>query len=287
VTERVLVTGATGFIGRAVTARLNRDRTPFLALDSKAGDIAAPETLAALRGESFSAVIHLAGRSFVPDSWAQPDEFARINVQGTMNVLELCRARRTPLVFASAYVYGNPLRLPISEEDAPNPNNPYAQSKYLAEQACRSCYDAEGFPITVLRLFNVYGPNQRERFLIPTIIRQVLRERAIEVLDLRPRRDWVFVSDVAEAIVAAATRPAGFSVYNIGSGSSVSVEELIRTIQAVAGTDLPVHSKEVQRADEIADTVAQIEKARSRLGWSPRVSLRQGLQQCIEAAEKR
>lgn len=286
-TEAVLVTGATGFIGRALVARLRSENREVIALGSVDGDIAAAGTLAGYRGREFRCVVHLAGRSYVPDSWAKPAEFMRVNVGGIENVLEFCRGVQAPLVCMSAYIYGAAARQPISEDVAPQPNNPYATSKHLAEQACESCAEQHGLPVTVLRPFNVYGPGQNERFLVPTIVRQVAEGKAIEVLDLRPRRDWVFVEDVVDAVVAAAQKPGGYRVYNIGSGVSVSVEELIRRVQGLALTELPVRSKGETRQQEIADAVANISKARRELGWSPRTLLSEGLRRCIEAMDKR
>jgi nucleoside-diphosphate-sugar epimerase len=287
VAEPVLVTGATGFIGRATVECLKNDQREIVALGSADGDIADAGTLDPFRAHAFACVIHLAGRNYVPESWRNTAAFMRANLEGTIRVLELCREKRVPLVFVSAYVYGLVSGKPISEEELPAPRNPYAESKYLAEQACRSFFDSYGVPVTVLRPFNVYGPHQDERFLVPTIIRQVVQRKTIEVLDLGPRRDWVFVDDVAEAIVAASRRKTGYSVYNIGSGASVSVEELIQRIQEVARTELPVRSRNQPRAQEIDDTVADIGKAARELGWQPRTPLREGLQRCVEAMDTR
>jgi nucleoside-diphosphate-sugar epimerase len=285
--DPVLITGGTGFVGRALAARLRQDGRPFRALGSADGDIADPGTLASLRDARFSSVIHLAARSYVPDSWREPEAFMRTNVQGTRNVLELCRATRAPLVFASSYVYGNSPIQPIGEDVPPAPANPYARSKVEAEQACRFYSDRHGVNVSILRPFNVYGPGQDERFLVPSIVRQVRKGGAIEVQDISPRRDWVFVDDLVAALVAAAQRRGPCSVYNIGSGASTSVGDLVARIQALAGTTLPVRVTGAPRENEIADTVADISKARRELGWAPSVSLDEGLRRCLENMEKR
>lgn len=287
VADGVLVTGATGLIGRALVARLAAERRELIALGSEHGHIARASTLAAYRSRKLDFVVHLAARSYVPDSWKDPEGFIETNVRGTVNVLEFCRDRQVPMIFASAYIYGRVDRQPINEEVTANPSNPYAKSKYLAECECMSWSREHGFPVTVLRPFNVFGPNQQERFLIPTIIRQVVERKTIEVLDLSPRRDWIFVEDVVDAIFAAARKPTGYRTYNIGSGASVSVSELVQRIQEVAGTRLPVRSRAQPREQEIPDTVADIGKARRELGWSPRTPLSEGLRRCIEAMDKR
>ena len=278
--ERVLVTGATGFIGRALVRSLQEAGREVISLGGADGDIRRRATLAPFSGAGIATVIHLAGRSFVPDSWADPAAFLDVNVMGTTNALEFCRHEKASLVFLSAYVYGIPERLPIDEAAPVRPNNPYAQSKHLAEQVCRFYAEQLGVPVTVLRPFNVYGPGQGSTFLIPSIMRQLRSERSVEVLDLEPRRDWVFVSDVVSAIVAARARVAGYNVYNVGSGASHSVAEVISIAQRVAGTALPVRSAATKRPNEIHDVVADIAKARRDLGWSPTHDLDAGMMNC-------
>ena len=132
--EKVLVTGATGFIGRALVRRLREDGREVIDLGSRDGDIRRRATLARFLDAGVRCVFHLAGRSFVPDSWTDPGGFLEINVLGTANALEFCRAAGAGLVFVSAYVYGEPEHLPIDESAPVRPNNPYAHSKHMAEQ---------------------------------------------------------------------------------------------------------------------------------------------------------
>ncbi len=283
--DTVLVTGATGFIGRPLLARLQADGLNVVGIGSAQGDIGNPQTLHALRGRRIGHVVHLAGRTYVPESWTDPQGFLETNLRGTLNVLEFCRESSASLTFLSAYLYGVPDRLPIAEDAPRRPNNPYALSKHLAEEACRFYANHYGLAVTVLRPFNVYGPGQPERFLVPTVLRQVLQTQAIEIQDATPRRDWLFVDDLVDAIVAVGRNPTGYNVYNLGSGVSHSVAELIKIAQDVAKTDLPVRSKAVARDNEIDDTVADIEKARAGLQWAPRISLTEGIQRCLEAMD--
>src|SRR5207237_1415928 len=147
-------------------------------------------------------VIHLAGKSFVPDSWKDPQEFMRVNAEGTRNVLEFCRKNNIPLIFMSSYVYGIPVRLPIDENHPVTPSNPYAQSKYEAEKICIMYAEKYKIPVTIVRPFNIFGPNQPEHFLIPKIIQQALdvSSTRIELQDLSPRRDYIYMDDLLDAI---------------------------------------------------------------------------------------
>lgn len=279
----VLVTGAEGFIGRALVARLRAEGpVDVLPLSSRDGDVADAGTWDRL--PPARVVIHLAGRSYVPDSWKSGADFLRVNVLGTEHALAYCRRHGAALVLASAYVTGIPTRLPIHEDDPARPSNPYALSKLMAEELCEFASRTGGVSATVLRLFNVYGPGQRREFLIPTIIDQVRQREEVRVLSLAPRRDYVYLADVVEALVRAARPSTGFRRINIGSGVSHSVAEVIATAQAVAGTHLPVVSDAVERPQEIPDTVAGIVRARDLLGWTPRWSLRDGINQIFEGS---
>lgn len=281
--DLVLVTGATGFIGRALVGRLRERGGQVLAFSSSDGDIADASIFRKLNDCALSHVIHLAGTSYVPESWRAPASFIRTNVQGTANVLELCRARKVGLTHLSAYVFGVPERLPVAEDAPRRPNNPYAMSKYLAEELCRFFSEAYGVPVTVLRPFNVYGPGQDSRFLIPHVVAQ-LRGPAIEVKDLSPRRDYVHVDDVVEGILRGAERQAGYNVFNLGAGSSHSVADIVRIAQKAAGTDLPVVCSSEPRRDEIPDVVADIRLARRVLGWEPRIGLDAGIRILVRPA---
>jgi GDP-4-dehydro-6-deoxy-D-mannose reductase len=129
----------------------------------------------------------------------------------------------------------------------------------------------------VLRPFNIYGVRQAGTFLIPAILEQVRAGKEIHVKDLDPRRDYVYIVDVVHAIVKAIGHADGFAVFNVGSGTSHSVADVIAIIQELWGTDLPVRSDHVRRPGEVMDTVADITRARQQLGWSPRYTLRDGL----------
>jgi nucleoside-diphosphate-sugar epimerase len=275
----ILVTGASGFIGSHLVPRLRAEGHHVVAVDSSAGDVADASTWESL--PRTDVVIHLAARSFVPDSWRDPAAYIRSNTLGTVGALDYCRTPGARLVFLSSYMYGEPERLPIDESAPVVVRNPYALSKQLAEDACRFYADAYGVAVTVLRPFNVYGSGQNEPFLIPFVVRQVGDGRVIRVKDLGPKRDYVYVKDVVDAVVRAAEQAGGFCVYNVGSGASHSVDELIAEIQAVRGTALPVEADGERRKDEIMETVADISAARQALGWSPRFSLRAGLEDML------
>ena len=276
-----VVTGARGFIGRALVRRLESTGDSVIGLSTVDGDIADQATLHPYRSSDIRHVFHLAGRSFVPQSWNDPIEFHRVNAMGTLNVLEFCRERRRPLTYVSAYLYGQPRQQPVREDHPVVPNNPYGLSKMQAEMACEFYARTHGLNVNVVRPFNVYGFGQNENFLIPTILRQVLSAGEIKVQDLAPRRDYLYMDDLIELLVATLNAPPGYNVYNGGTGTSLSVAEVIATAQAEAATSKPVRCGESVRINEISDTRADIEKARHELGWSPKHEFRDGVRTII------
>lgn len=273
------MTGGTGFIGKYLVPRLRIDGHQVFPFDARAGDIAESATWRTF--PDAGVVVHLAARTFVPESWSQPTEYMRINVLGTVQALEYCRAHGARLVFLSSYMYGETDLLPIPESAPLAARNPYALSKMLAEEACQFYADNFGVRVTILRPFNVYGVGQSPTFLVPSIIAQVLAGGTIHVLDLAPKRDYIYVKDLVDAISNVITLNSSDGVFNIGAGISYSVADLIATIQDICGTSLAVISANERRTGEIMDTVADISAARRDLTWAPRFSLHEGLKDML------
>ena len=134
--KTILITGSNGFIGTQLKKHLNQDQYTIFEFNEEDGDIVQADSLSRFDDHKIDHIIHLAGKTFVPESWENPYRFYTVNVIGTMNVLEFCRKYNISLTFISTYLYGNPKLLPINENSEISPNNPYAHSKYLAEQLC-------------------------------------------------------------------------------------------------------------------------------------------------------
>ena len=275
----VLVTGASGFIGKYLVASLEEQGVEVCKHSTRNGDIAECE----LPYDGVDHVFHLAGLSFVPESWRQPTRFIRTNVLGTINVLEFCRCRGASLTYVSSYVYGQPECLPISEDHRRSAANPYAASKIMAEDACFFYEKHFGVRLSVIRPFNIYGPKQDSRFLVPTVVEQALRPGCdvIAVADTRPKRDFLYIADfVRLLLLTLERRPSGS--YNAGSGIATSVEELVRVVTSFTG-ERQLESRGEIRDQEILEVRADIQKANRDLDWYPTVSLEQGIQEVIAA----
>lgn len=278
--NKILVTGATGFLGRHLVGALEAHGRAVRAHSSADGDIAE----CPLPMEDVGHVFHLAGESYVPESWQNPQAFYRTNVMGAVNVLEHCRRNQAGLTLISSYVYGEPQRLPIAEDHPLAAANPYAHTKILAEHTARFYEQRFGVALTIVRPFNIYGPGQRASFLIPSIVRQVLDPSAamVRVTDLRPKRDYVYVTD-AVTLLLATLRPGVRGTYNLGSGRSTSVAEVVELANDAAGFRKPVVSADQPRPGEILDVVADTSRAAAELGWRPHTLLADGIASVVAA----
>jgi len=280
--KNILVTGSSGFIGTHLLSKLLKDnKYKIIKMDRSFGDITNKATWSNV--PKCEIVIHLAGKTFVPDSWKNPESFINTNVTGTNLVLNYCRQNNSKLIYLSSYLYGNPKKIPIDEKEPIKTTNPYTLSKKIAEDLCNFYYRNYGVNVLILRPFNVFGQNQKEHFLIPSIIKQVILDKEIKVKDLKPKRDFIYVKDLIEAITKTIELKMNFEIINIASGTSYSVSEVIEEIQKVKGTNLKVKSTEEIRNDEIMDTKANIKKAKKLLNWSPQWSFKKAIKDIYES----
>ena len=284
--KRILVTGSSGFIGNNLVVKLKGQDADVLTLtehDGRRIDIRNQQRVTGITNEirNIDIVYHLAAITSVPFSFENPGETYDVNVLGTLNILELCRlCNAEKIVFASSYVYGQPQYLPIDEKHPLQPTNPYARSKILGEELCRAYNTDFGLKCIILRPFNIYGVGQGKNFLIPSIIAQ-LRYGKIELKDPEPKRDFIYISDIIEAYIKVGEFKGNFEVFNIGYGKSYSVKEITEKIVQLYGKDVKINYKNERRKNEIMDTVADIRKAKEKLGWKPNVDIDAGLKSML------
>jgi GDP-4-dehydro-6-deoxy-D-mannose reductase len=277
-----IITGSTGFIAKKLIEKLRSTGEDFLPLNREDGDLTiCPLEDIVQKEKDINNVYHLAARTFVPSAWNNPEDFIKENVASTLNVLHYCRLNKLPLIYMSAYIYGKQEILPIKESAIINPSNPYAQSKLLGEKICKYYADVFSLDITILRPFNVYGPDQEKHFLIPEIIGQINKSKKIIVNSLNPKRDFVFIDDLVEAMIISSKKLKGFQVYNIGSGNSVSVREIIELLEDLIKKPLEYEERGLERQGEMMDVVADISAANKSLSWTPKINLREGLKKML------
>jgi UDP-glucose 4-epimerase len=281
--KRILITGSEGFVGAHLVQRLEKEGSNIIPIDVSRGvDITDWEQVKDYH--DIDAICHLAAKIFIPVTIDDPRETYLVNLVGTLNMLELGRRRKIKnFVFASSYVYGHPEYIPVNEEHPVNPMTPYSRSKALGEELCRAYFEDYGLKCTIIRAFNVYGEGQRNSFLIPSILKQI-RSGEIELKDPEPRRDFLYVEDLVEAYIRA-TEYSGsrFEIFNIGSGVSYSVDEIVRAILDITKEKVKVRYLYKRRENEIMNTVADITKAKEKLGWEPKFSIEKGLRNTVQA----
>lgn len=259
-------------------------------VDLVEGDIGDVALLARLVADA-TAVVHLAGSPSVAASFVDPVEYARTHVVGTAAVLTACRDAVARLVYvSSAEVYGQPAAgVGMVAETAPAaPRSPYGACKVGAEAMIAALAPATGLEAIVLRPFSVYGPGARRDGVLPTVLWQALHAEAVEVADLAPVRDYVFVDDVADALLRA-TRcplPPGPPVTcNLASGKGVSVGDLAALALAVVGRSVPVRQARADRpaTASVSRLVGDTRRAGQVLGWEATTPLEEGLRRTVTA----
>lgn len=277
---KIVLTGADGFVGSHLLPLLRQHpEVEIVTLDIRNGiDLCNWDSIKDIRADLF---IHLANRSFVPDSYEHPHEFFYTNVNSTNNILELARLSGARVIYFSSYIYGHPEYLPMDEAHPVHAFNPYSATKIMCEEMCKSYAHDLKVPICVFRPFNIYGRGQSPNFLISMMAQQV-KEGHIQVRDDRPKRDYIHINDIVSAVdhMAFCNWPSTYAVYNLGTGESHSVQEVAQIMIRLSGHPVTYVATGETRPNEVLDTVADISKLRA-LGWSPKVSLEEGLKEMM------
>lgn len=303
---RALVTGGAGFIGSHLVDRLIQEGFDVIVLDNLStgslenirahmgkqnfqfirGDVGVREVVRrALRDVDY--VFHLAAIASVDLSMRRPDLVNRVNVTGTLNLLEESRrANVKRFIFTSSCaVYGEPVKMPVDEEHPTRPLSPYGVSKLAAEHYCMIYHKVYGLETVVLRLFNVYGSRQERSPYGGVISRFIerLRRKLPPIIfgDGTQTRDFIHVNDVVEALMLASkAKNCAGAILNIGSGSEISIREVAEKLIKIFGLRVrPVYVR--GRAGDIKRMCADIKKAREILGFEAKISLDEGLKTCV------
>lgn len=286
----IFVTGATGFIGRhllgtlaghSVTA-LARSDTRLPGVRVVKGVLGA-NSIPVPKG---AAVVHMAAMSAPQEVEADPELAARVNVMGTLRLLEAARrADASRFVFlSSSYVYGVPRTERVDEDHPLQPVNLYGATKAAGEALVSSYSALYGLATVALRPFNVYGPGQRSGFILPTILEQLREGDRVALASLSPVRDFVFVEDAVDAIARTLDRPeAAGGIFNLGCGTGVSIRVLAETAARVAGRRARIEEIGKPRPDRVPRLVAHPSRAGRALGWRAVTSLEDGLKRTLAA----
>ena len=279
---KILITGFSGFIGSYLLKRLNQTKHELILADIANGtDICDWQQVKQFEG--IDVVVHLANLSFVPASYENPKKFYETNYLSTLNMLELCRLSEAKLIFFSSYVYGHPQYQPIDENHPIQAFNPYAQTKVICESLCEGYNRDFKVSITIFRPFNIYGKGQNPDFLIPTIINQA-KNGKIVIKDDRPKRDYIHVEDIVEAIATVIESDhieKSMDIFNLGSGVSFSVKEIVEMVRGFFDFKIEYLCTYEIRPNDVLNTVADISKIKMKLHWQPKISIVDGLKSML------
>jgi dTDP-glucose 4,6-dehydratase len=254
-----------------------------------AGDIADRDSVRQAM-ESTEIVFHLAALIAIPYSYHAPASYVRTNVEGTLNVLQNARDLNVERVLhtSTSEVYGTARTVPISEDHPLQGQSPYSASKIGADKLAEAFHLSFGLPVVTVRPFNTFGPRQSARAVIPVIITQCLAgKQSIRLGNLTPTRDLNYVSNTVDGYLAAAAGPqeAAGQTFNLGSGREISIGDLARLIASLVGVEIAIETDEQRvrpSGSEVERLLADASKAREVLGWSPQVSLEEGLERTID-----
>ena len=302
-----LVTGGAGFIGSHVCERLLQTGHAVWAFDDlnnfydpqikrrnlrdlqslakpfdfMHGDLTDRAALDELfGGVKFDQVIHLAARAGVRPSLAEPALYQRVNVEGTVNVLEAARLTgvKKITIASSSSVYGVNAKVPFAESDPIfSAISPYAASKLACEALGHVYHHIYGLDVVMLRFFTAYGPRQRPDLAIHKFAKLISTGKPIPVFgDGSTARDYTYISDIVDGILACTRQTFGYEVFNLGESQTVTLSRLIELIEAALGKKAVLDRQPLQPGD-VPITFADITKARAKLGYAPQVKIEQGI----------
>jgi UDP-glucuronate 4-epimerase len=302
-----LVTGGAGFIGSHVCERLLAAGHAVWALDDlngfylpslkqrnlaeiqarhqafvfTQGDVADQSSVQLLvKKVKFDQIIHLAARAGVRPSLEEPALYQRVNVEGTANILEAARRDGVAKVIlaSSSSVYGINSKIPFAESDpVVCPISPYAASKLACEALGHVYHHVYGMDVVMLRFFTVYGPRQRPDLAIHKFARCIGAGRPIQVFgDGSSARDYTYISDIVDGIMACVHQPFGYEVFNLGGSNPTKLSRLVELLESALGKKALVERKPDQPGD-VPRTWADLSKAGRLLGYSPKVSIEAGI----------
>ncbi len=310
----ILVTGAAGFIGSHTAAHLLERGDRVVGLDNlndyydparkqanlhELSKLPGAERFTFVHGDirdralvgslfakhGFTAIAHLAAMAGVRVSVDDPWLYYDVNLTGTLNLLDASREHGRPnfVLASTSSAYGNTKQVPFIETDsADRPLAPYPASKRSAELLGHAYHHIHGLDFTALRFFTVYGPRGRPDMLAYKLLDAMRLGQPMPLYNGgQMHRDWTFVSDIVQGVVAATDRRLGYEIINIGRGEAVLLAAFVRSIVAPAGGTAPVTSEPMMRAD-VSYTYANIDKARKLLGYEPKVSVQDGVKRFFD-----
>jgi len=306
--NRVLVTGADGFIGSHLVEMLISKGYQVKALSQYNSfnnwgwleDISCKDKIEVITGDirdphfcieitkDIDIIFHLAALIAIPYSYLAPDSYLDTNIKGTLNICQAAKENGIIRVIhtSTSEVYGTAQYVPIDEKHPMQPQSPYSASKIAADAMAMSFYNAFDLPISIARPFNTYGPRQSARAVIPTIITQIANGmKEIKLGDTSPTRDFNFVEDTCRGLLSIAENDQTLGeTINIGSGFEISIFDTLEIIKDLMDSDVDFiadHKRLRPKKSEVNRLWCDNTKIKKLIGYAPRIGIKEGLQKTI------
>ena len=279
------ITGSTGFIGGTLVKRLEGEGFRSIPLDDfvqeeKVNSTDIPKDLAW--------VLHFGARTSIKESFQTPFSFYLDNLKSTLKALHIASVSSATFLFMSSYVYGKPKYNPIDEKHPVDMENPYMASKIAGELACQQFSNLFGYPLVILRAFNIYGNHNNPGRLISDLLMCMRNGDPLSINDPSPSRDYIFIRDFSDLILKIVSKnPPKTGIFNVGSGVSHRNLEVAEIIRELIAERRPVDIKFHPRPNEIPECIADITAVCEAFDWSPRYSLKDGLGEIITTIKLR
>lgn len=307
---KILVTGSAGFIGSHLTERLLANSCQVIGVDNFdnfydpevkrqnialslqnpnfqliEADIRDADSMDKAVACDIDIIVHLAARAGVRPSIEQPVLYNDVNINGTMVLLEAAKKYKVKkfIIASSSSVYGNNKKVPFAESDNVDfPISPYAATKKACELICYTYHNLYDLPMTCLRFFTVYGPRQRPDLAIHKFAKLIEQGKPIPVYgDGTMMRDFTYIDDIIDGVVAAIEKCSGYNIYNLGESRPVTVNDLIAELEKALGKKAIINRQPLQPGD-VDRTFADVGKAVSQLGYNPSTQIADGLAKFVE-----
>lgn len=284
---KILLTGHTGFIGTNILNKFSPSYS-FVTLNpinQARINILNKEELNGV--EEVDTIIHLAAKTSISNSIANPYEVYYTNVVGTLNVLDYAVNKDVKnIINLSTFVYGIPKYMPIDEGHPVNPHAPYNKSKIISEKLCEYYSKDNGLNIVTLRPFNIYGPKQKSSF-ISIAIQKMFRHEPVKLSKPGTQRDFLYIDDFLDLIDKILNEfPKGYNVYNVGCGQSFRLEKIIELLETITNIKINTEYDSSIRLNDIIEMRANTEKAKKKFNWEPKTSIHEGLALTIDEYSK-
>jgi nucleoside-diphosphate-sugar epimerase len=272
----VIINGSEGFVGSFLKNQFSN-----LGISFQCADIKLDKTINDCKrdSEKLNFLVHLAAYISPIDSFVSPGEYYKNNINSLIESLEWCRINNAKIIFFSSYVYGENASIPTSEKENTKGHNPYSQTKLIGENLCHSYQRDFNVPFIIFRPFNVYGSGQSNQFVISSIFDQINQGLTeIRIQNPYPKRDFIYIKDVSEAVSLAIKNDVSNEVFNLCSGTNYSIREVCEIIKSVSQENIEfIFNENFQRKGDVSITLGNHSKISSALGWEPKYSLERGI----------